>query len=112
MVYRSTLGEEHLAGIPGNEFFQKYLSRSDLSRVHIVKEFFKFCERCFIRLMGDMRCYNYVVDITPGFEEEQYRIRVIDFDQQSYKGRSIIYLPKFFMDNGPVVRLCTELLIY
>ena len=59
-----------------------------------------------------MRSYNYVVDITPDFEEEQYRIRVIDFDQQSYEGRRIIYLPQFFMDNSPVVRLCTELLNY
>jgi hypothetical protein len=57
-----------------------------------------------------MRAYNYVVAVTPDFEDEQYRVRPIDFDQQSYEGRKNIYLPQFFKDNLAVVKLCTSLL--
>jgi hypothetical protein len=57
-----------------------------------------------------MRSYNYVVDMTPDFEETQYRVRAIDFDQQSYEGRRNLYLPQFFKENIPVVQLCSEVL--
>lgn len=76
--------------------------------IRIAKEFVKFNERCFIRLLGDMRSYNYVVDITPDFEETQYRIRAIDFDQQSYEGKKKMYLPQFFKENYLAVDLCTK----
>jgi hypothetical protein len=59
-----------------------------------------------------MRTYNYVVDITPDFEEVQFRVRAIDFDQQSYEGELHIYLPQFFKENASVVKLCTEVLNY
>ena len=59
-----------------------------------------------------MRSYNYVVDITPDFEEVHYRVRAIDFDQQSYEGAVNHYLPQFFKENAAVVKLCTELLNY
>ena len=32
-----------------------------------------------------------VVDITPDFVDEQYRVRAIDFDQQSYEGKIQAY---------------------
>jgi hypothetical protein len=35
----------------------------------------------------------------------QYRVRPIDFDQQSYEGNYKIYLAQFFSDNFPVVDL-------
>lgn len=108
----NTLIEEHIAGIPGDNFIRDYFDRKETNRVRIAKEFVKFNERCFIRLLGDMRSYNYVVDITPDFEEEQYRVRAIDFDQQSYEGRKEMYLPQFFEENKPVVDLCTSLLNY
>ena len=57
-----------------------------------------------------MRSYNYVVDITPDFEDEQYRVRSIDFDQQCYEGKKIMYLPQFFKENNEVVELVTKLL--
>jgi hypothetical protein len=50
-----------------------------------------------------MRPYNFVVDITPDFENIQYRIRAIDFDQQCYEGRKNLYLPQFFKENLPFV---------
>ncbi|PIQ22471.1 MAG: hypothetical protein COW65_02995 [Cytophagales bacterium CG18_big_fil_WC_8_21_14_2_50_42_9] len=105
LVDGDTLIEEHIAGIPGDVFIKEYLDRPNTNQVRIAKEFIKFNERCFIRLLGDMRSYNYVIDVTPDFEDEQYRVRSIDFDQQSYEGRKIMYLPQFFKDNNKVVEL-------
>jgi hypothetical protein len=103
-----TLIEDHIAGIPGDDFIQNYFTDSSINTIRIAKEFIKFNERCFVRLLGDMRSYNYVVDITPDFEEAQYRIRAIDFDQQSYEGRKNIYFPQFFKENYPAVKLCLK----
>ena len=55
-----------------------------------------------------MRSYNYIVDMTPDFEEMQYRVRAIDFDQQSYEGRRSFYQPQFFKDNNPIVEMCIQ----
>ncbi|MDQ3290625.1 MAG: hypothetical protein M3Q05_04980 [Bacteroidota bacterium] len=105
-----TIIEEHIAGIPGDVFIKEHLDRPNTNKVRIAKEFVKFNERCFIRLLGDMRSYNYVIDVTPDFEDEQYRVRSIDFDQQSYEGRRVKYLPQFFKDNNKVVELVMQLL--
>ncbi len=110
LAHSGTLVEEHIAGVPGDAFIRDYLDRSDINRVRISKEFVKFSERCFIRLLGDMRSYNYVLDMTPDFEEVQYRVRAIDFDQQSYEGRRSLYLPQFFKENNSVVQLCSACL--
>lgn len=108
LVQGNSLIEEHIAGIPGDEFIKNYLHQPTLNKVRMAKEFVKFNERCFALLLGDMRSYNYVVVITPDFEEEQYRVRPIDFDQQTYEGRKTMYLPQFFKDNNPIVELCTK----
>ena len=110
LVHGQTLIEEHIAGVPGDIFIDRYFKRRSLNRVRIAKEFVKFNERCIVRLLGDMRCYNYVVDITPDFEDEQYRVRAIDFDQQTYEGDLDTYLPHHFANNQPVVDLCREFL--
>ena len=110
LVDGDTLIEEHIAGIPGDAFIKEYINRKTANKVRIAKEFVKFNERCFIRLLGDMRSYNYVVDVTPDFEDEQYRVRPIDFDQQSYEGRKTMYLPQFFKDNNAIVELVLNLL--
>lgn len=104
----STLVEEHIAGIPGDIFIAKWLEGHDLSPVRVAKEMVKFNERCFVRLLGDMRSYNYVVVVTPDFESAQVRIRAMDFDQQSYNGRKNFYLPQFFKENYGVVRYCIK----
>lgn len=109
-VSANTLIEEHIAGVPGDDFILHFMNRDTSNRVRIAKEFVKFSERCFVRLLGDMRSYNYVIDITPDFDNEQYRVRAIDFDQQSYEGKKIVYLPQFFKENKPVVDLVMELL--
>ena len=110
IVHADTLIEEHIVGVPGDDFIENYLGRPDLHEVRLAKEFIKFNERCFVRLLGDMRAYNYVVEVTPDFEETQYRVRAIDFDQQTYEGRRSLYLPQFFKNNLPVVSLCTDLI--
>ncbi len=109
-VDHDTLIEEHIPGIPGNDFIVGYLKKPECNKVRLAKEFVKFNERCFVRLLGDMRSYNYVVDVTPDFEDEQYRIRPIDFDQQSYEGKRTMYLPQFFKENNVIVKLCIELM--
>jgi len=110
LVDGDTLIEEHIIGVPGDDFIRDFLPRSDLHEVRLAKEFIKFNERCFVRLLGDMRAYNYVVEVTPDFEQSQYRVRAIDFDQQCYEGRRSLYLPQFFKNNLPVVKLCTNLI--
>lgn len=103
---QNTLVEEHIPGIPGDVFVQQMMEAPETNKIRLAKEFVKFNERCFVRLLGDMRSYNFVVDITPDIEDYQYRIRCIDFDQQSYEGRKNLYLPQFFKENYPFVQLC------
>lgn len=110
LVDGDTLIEEHIIGVPGDTFIRDYLSSADINEVRLAKEFIKFNERCFVRLLGDMRAYNYVVEVTPDFEETQYRVRAIDFDQQCYEGQRNLYLPQYFDNNSPVVKLCKELI--
>ena len=107
-VNGNTLIEEHIAGIPGDMFIKNNLEEKGLSEIRLAKEFVKFNERCFVRLLGDMRSYNYVIDITPDFEEVHYRIRAIDFDQQSFEGRRSLYLPQFFKENKAFVDICIK----
>ncbi len=101
---QQTLIEEHIPGIPGDEFINNYLDAPGTNQVRFSKEFVKFNERCFICLLGDMRSYNFIVDITPDIEDVQYRIRAIDFDQECYEGRKNMYLPQFFKENYPMVQ--------
>lgn len=112
LVNGDTLIEDHIAGVPGDTFIADYFEREETNRIRVAKEFVKFNERCFVRLLGDMRSYNYVVDITPDFEDAQYRVRAIDFDQQSYEGKKEMYLPQTFLENELVVQLCTKRLNY
>ena len=110
LTHLNTLVEEHIPGIPGDLFVNNYLNDPLTNKIRFAKEFVKFNERCFVRLLGDMRSYNFVVDITPDIEDFQYRIRAIDFDQQSYEGRKNLYLPQFFKENLALVELCKQYL--
>lgn len=105
---QSTLIEEHIPGIPGDIFIANHLHNNSTNRIRLAKEFVKFNERCFVQLLGDMRSYNFVVNIIPDIEDFQYRIRAIDFDQQSYEGRKNLYLPQFFKENKPLVDLVLQ----
>lgn len=108
LVYKNTLIEEHVSGIPGDLFLEKYMTDDLQSKKRVAKEFVKFNERCFLRLLGDQRSYNFVMVMTPDFDETKYRIRSIDFDQQCYEGRMNLYKPQFFKENYPYVKLVME----
>lgn len=109
LVYKNTLIEEHIAGIPGDEFIKNMLPQCSKSeKSQIAKEFVKFNERCMIRLLGDMRSYNYVIVPTHDFDHVVYKIRAIDFDQQSFEGKFNIYRPQFFKENLKMVELVSK----
>lgn len=106
LVCENTLIEEHIAGIPGDEFIKEHLPKCSKSeKSQIAKEFVKFNERCMICLLGDMRAYNYVIVPTHDFDQVVYKIRAIDFDQQSYEAKLKVYRPQFFKENFPMVEL-------
>jgi hypothetical protein len=111
LVHGNTLIEEHISGIPGDDFITYNLNNcSKQDKREIAKEFVKFNERCFVRLLGDMRSYNYVMVLTNDFDRIQYRIRAIDFDQQSYEGNVKVYRPQFLKENNVLVKLVSEVL--
>ncbi|MFL5787187.1 MAG: hypothetical protein ACJ748_03975 [Flavisolibacter sp.] len=107
---KDTLVEEHIPGLPGDLYIKDYLEKPETNKIRVAKEFVKFNERCFVRLLGDMRSYNFVVNVSPDVEDYQYRLRAIDFDQQSYEGRKNLYLPQFFKENLPFVELTLQYL--
>jgi hypothetical protein len=109
LVYKDTLIEEHIMGIPGDVFIKTLLQeRSETEKAQIAKEFVKFNERCMIRLLGDMRSYNYVIVPIHDFDHVVYKIRAIDFDQQCYEGNFKVYRPQFFKENYPMVKLVKD----
>jgi hypothetical protein len=109
LVYEETLIEEHIMGIAGDVFIKTLLDDcSETEKSQIAKEFVKFNERCMIRLLGDMRSYNYVIVPIHDFDQVVYRIRPIDFDQQCYEGNFKIYRPQFFKENYPMVKLVKD----
>ncbi|MEM9000183.1 MAG: hypothetical protein AAGB24_07950 [Bacteroidota bacterium] len=106
LVYKDTLIEEHIAGIPGDVFIKEMLPKCTASeKSQLAKEFVKFNERCMIRLLGDMRAYNYVIVPVHDFDHVVYRIRAIDFDQQCFEGNLKVYRPQFFKENYQMVEL-------
>lgn len=110
LVSGNTLIEEHIAGIPGDTYLKNRDLNREETRVRIAKEFVKFSERCFAKLLGDMRSYNYVVVVTEDFDMKQIRVRAIDFDQQSYEGQIEVYLPQFYQENETMLKLVWDVL--
>tara|TARA_S200000501_G_scaffold337283_1_gene343274 strand:- start:759 stop:1820 length:1062 start_codon:yes stop_codon:yes gene_type:complete len=109
MVNHDTLIEEHIAGIPGDVFIKEYLPNCNAAeKAQIAKEYVKFNERCMVRLLGDMRAYNYVVIPIHDFDHVIYRIRAIDFDQQCFEGKLSVYRPQFFKENYPLMSVVKE----
>ena len=106
LVYKNTLIEEHIAGIPGDDFIKDFLPKCTSSeKSQIAKEFVKFKERCLVRLLGDMRSYNYVIIPTHDFDQIVYKIRAIDFDQQSFEGNLKVYNLQFMKENFKMVEM-------
>ncbi|QNM85208.1 hypothetical protein H9W90_13575 [Polaribacter pectinis] len=106
LVYKDTLIEEHIAGIPGDDFMRDFLPHcTELEKSQIAKEFVKFKERCLVRLLGDMRSYNYVITPTHDFDHIIYKIRAIDFDQQSFEGNLKVYNLQFMKENFKMIEM-------
>lgn len=109
LVYKDTLIEEHIIGIPGDVFLKNMLPKAtELEKAQIAKDFVKFNERCTIGLLGDMRSYNYVVIPIHDYDHVVYRIRAIDFDQQSYEPAYKIYKPQYFKENAQMVQMVID----
>ena len=109
MVNHDTLIEEHIAGIPGDVFIKDYLTQCrSTEKAQSAKEYVKFNERCMVRLLGDMRAYNYVVIPIHDFDKVIYKIRAIDFDQQCFEGKFSVYRPQFFKENYPLMLVIKE----
>ncbi len=109
-VHGSTIIEEHIIGIPAETFMRETLPDNRFDRVRLAKEFVKFNERCFVRLLGDMHSGNFVVDIQRDFEKWHYRMRPIDFDQQSHHWRKQVYMPQFYPQNSELIALSIDCL--
>ncbi|WP_439127848.1 hypothetical protein, partial [Polaribacter sp.] len=106
LVHGDTLIEEHIAGIPGDDFIRDILpSCTELEKAQLAKEFVKFKERCLVRLLGDMRSYNYVITPTHDFDHIIYKIRAIDFDQQSFEGNLKVYNLQFMKENFKMIEM-------
>ncbi|HMB92975.1 MAG TPA: hypothetical protein VKP65_19145 [Rhodothermales bacterium] len=103
-VRDNTLIEEHIIGIPADAFMRESMPEGHFDQVRLAKEFVKFNERCFVRLLGDMHSSNFVIDIQRDFEKWHYRMRPIDFDQQSHHWRKQVYLPQFYPQNIPLIK--------
>lgn len=110
IVDNQTLVEEHIVGIPLDDFIERNKDVAIENRIRLAKEFVKFNERTFVRLLGDMRAYNYVVEIIQDFDNVQYHLRAMDFDQQCFEGRKNIYRPQFYKGNMELVKLVQELM--
>ena len=109
LVQGNTLIEEHIVGIPGDIFIKEYLpDLNSQAKAQIAKEFVKFNERCQLRLLGDMRSYNYVIIPTHDFDHVEYKIRAIDFDQQCYEGKLKVYQPQFFKENADMISMISH----
>lgn len=109
-VNERTMVEEHIIGIPARDFLRNDMPQTRFDRVRLAKEFVKFNERCFVRLLGDMHAGNFVIDVRRDFEKLHFLLRPIDFDQQSHHWRMPVYQPYRYPNNGPFVQMVLEVL--
>lgn len=108
LYHQNTLVEEHINGMPGDDFLEELDTLNGEKKTLLAEEFIRFNESCFARLLGDMRSYNFVV-VTNNDPQKPFAIKAIDFDQQCYEGRLNLYLPQFYKENYRYVQLTTGL---
>ncbi len=108
LYHQHTLVEEHISGIPGDIFLATAQQLNKADKQLLANNFIRFNERCFARLLGDMRSYNFVV--VADEKEQPLHMKAIDFDQQCYEGRLNLYLPQFYKENYEYVQLVTNTL--
>lgn len=110
IIYDATIIEEHVIGIPA-ETFTENMPEHRFDRVRLAKEFVKFNERTLVRLLGDMHSGNFVIDVTRDFEKWHFRMRPIDFDQQSHHWRKQVYMPQYYPQNNQLITVGIECLV-
>jgi hypothetical protein len=109
-VSQGTMVEEHIIGLPARDFVKNDMPQTRFDRVRLAKEFVKFNERCFVRLLGDMHAGNFVIDVRRDFEKSHFLLRPIDFDQQSHHWRREVYQPDQYPNNQAFVEMATDVL--
>lgn len=109
LYHQNTLVEEHIDGIPGDNFLDTVNELNENEKRSLAAAFIRFNESCFARLLGDMRSYNFVV-VKNNAVQNPFTMKAIDFDQQCYEGKLNLYLPQFYKENYPYVQMATALL--
>ncbi len=77
--------------------------------MRLAKEFVKFNERCFVRLLGDMHSSNFVVNVIPDLDEVMVpdpRDRLRSAELRGPLQR--VYLPKYYPQNNAVIFLAMQ----
>ncbi len=109
LYHQNTLVEEHIEGVPGDDFLETVDELNKEEKKLLAAAFIRFNESCFARLLGDMRSYNFVVVRNPA-AQNPFTVKAIDFDQQCYEGKLNLYLPQFYKENFRYVQLATVML--
>ena len=110
LYHQNTLVEEHIEGTPGDIFLSSVDHLTNTEKKLLATEFVRFNERCFTRLLGDMRSYNFVVVKNENNHQHPFHLKSIDFDQQCYEGKLNLYLPQFYKENYGYVQMTMQLL--
>jgi len=110
-VNGQTVVEAHIIGVPADAFLREGMPITPFDQIRLAKDFVKFNERCFVCLLGDMHSGNFVIELTRDFEKWHFRIHPIDFDQSVHHWRKEVYLPQYFPQNGPFVKVATQHLV-
>ncbi len=112
LCHQNTLVEEHIEGIPGDIFLATTSQLTDTEKELLATAFVQFNERCFARLLGDMRSYNFVVVKNENDPTHPFHLKAIDFDQQCYEGKLNLYLPQFYKENYEFVQMALHFLTH
>jgi hypothetical protein len=102
-----TLVERAIRGVFADDYLANSALLDPLRKLEAAKNFVDFNLRCFSRLLGDMRSYNFVVQ---DGQDSSLRFRAIDFDQQAYEGALSMYFPHFYSENRLLVDWVIEFL--
>lgn len=102
-----TLVERHISGRFGDVYLLDAAHFSEHQKRIAARAFVAFNAACFVRLLGDMRSYNFVYNEEPS---DNIRFRAIDFDQQCHEGFLPLYFPHFYAENRLLVDWAAALL--
>jgi hypothetical protein len=104
-----TLIEAHIDGTPGDDFIPLITTLTPTQKKELAQAFVAFNEACFVRLLGDMRSYNFV---QLGSQSQTFHFRALDFDNQCSEGSLNFYFPQFYKENYAYVQLVKHTLSY